>query len=91
MTGDLPAAAARLLATLPVRTHYQAQHQARPDERTTRGYIIRRTDQRGPAGIPRPVRVDGRTYPSITVAKTKLHISPKRLYHWLDTGRAVYI
>jgi hypothetical protein len=92
-------AAFRLASTLPSRIHEQHsradgsgryQDKGMPVNRITRGYILRLPHQKGPAGIPRPVRVGKHVYSSITEAKTKLKISPKKLYHWLDIGQATY-
>ena len=90
MRDDLPAPAFRLLTALPVTTHVNERAIARPGPQH-RGYTKRDPDKRGPAGIPRPVQVGRRTFPSITEAKTRLRISPKRLYAMLDSGEAQYV
>lgn len=88
MTGDIPAAALRLLSSLPVRTHerYSPETRAR-----LRAYHKRTPDQRGDGTQARPLRYKGRTFKSITEAKTQLHMSPKTLYALLDSGLAVYL
>ena len=89
MKDDLHEAALRLSIALPVHTHLRAErHRSGPQNR---GYIKRAPDKRGPAGIPRPIRVGRRTFESITKAKVALGVSPKTLYGWLDTGKARYV
>ena len=90
MKGDLPAPAFRLLTELPVTTHLNERQVARSGPQH-RGYTKRAPDKRGPAGLSRPVQVGRRTFQSITEAKTRLRISPKRLYEMLDSGEARYI
>ena len=89
MRPDLEAAL-RLAGSCTVTTH------RRPTTEELRGkdtheYRKRGLRERGRAGISRPIRVAGHTYPSITAAKTALHVSPITLYEMLDRGEARYV
>lgn len=49
--------------------------------------------KRIPNGAPRSraVRVDGKHYSSVTLAKMALNVSSHQLYEWLRSGRATYV
>lgn len=96
MRGDLPAAALRLCAALPVRTvehkprvplsrqlaHYYAKKERRPRVVTGRG--------RGGLNN-KPFVCEGRRFNGIKDAAEKLHRSPHTIRAWLDSGKARYI
>ena len=89
--GDIPEVALRLARDFPVTTHRRPTPEELRGKDTGVDYRHRGLRRRGPAGTPRPVRVAGHTYPSITAAKTALRVSPVTLYEMLDRGEARYV
>ena len=92
MRPDLEAAL-RLASSCTVTTHRRPTPEELKELRgkDTQEYRQRGLRKRGRAGISRPIRVAGHTYPSITAAKTALHVSPITLYEMLDRGEARYV
>ena len=91
MRGDIPDVALRLARAFPVTTHRRPTPEELRGKATGVEYRHRGLRRRGLAGTPRPIRVAGHTYPSITAAKTALHVSPITLYEMLDRGEARYV
>jgi len=90
MRPDLEAAL-RLAGSCTVTTHRRPTPEELRGKATGVEYRHRGLRRRGLAGTPRPIRVAGHTYPSITAAKTALHVSPVTLYEMLDKGEAKYV
>lgn len=98
MKGDLPAAAYRLLAALPVRTHEARipSRQLAPQQRPGFAKSHKRKAGRpltvvfGKGGKARPVRIDGVQYESATDAAGMLRKSTRTIYEWLRSGQARY-
>lgn len=99
MKSDLPAAALRLMASCPVRTHEQVvpvrskvglkpgQAPAHKQARNRSRPAARPGAGRGGANA-RAIFVAGTRYPSIKAAAAALKMGNTRLYMWLDSGRA---
>ena len=93
MKDDVPAAAVRLCASLPVTTHTQPC----PGER--RGENMRRRNYRltQQPGIGRGnnqgkrVAIDGREFRNVKAVKQHFHISSRTFYDWIDRRKARYL
>ena len=84
MKGDIPEAAFRLMQSLPVREHHAPQ----PQEPN---YYRKRVDVKPHDSRPKPIKVRGKVYSSITEARRVLRVATTTIHTWLDTGRAEYV
>ena len=91
MIDALQRAHARMLATLPVHTHRRMS----PEERTKRSGDTRtRTKQASITvknGLPRPVILDGKRYPSLKEAARKLRVTDTCVAKRILRGRGAYL
>ena len=95
MKADPPAAALRLMAALPCRTHYaptRAELLSQAERDNARVRSIAREyktvgNRNGPKG--REVRIGGRPYASMNEAIRALRISNTTFYRMLADGRAL--
>lgn len=85
MRGDIPQAAFRLLSALPVRTHLTPEV---PVYKMPK----RRLCSDGKAwNAKRKVRVKGRVFDSMKLARKTLHMGEERLMKMLTSGEAQYV
>jgi len=70
----------RLQQQLTVRTHRQPPPAPAPK---TSAVPVNRDARR--------VRINGRTYGSITAACRRYSCSPRRIYDWIESGRAQFV
>jgi hypothetical protein len=84
MSPRIRAAHEALLQKLPVRTHYQRPQLPLQSPIEARGL---RTPT---AGVARPLVVDGVQYASVSEAMRSLGVGQRRIYIWIDEGRAAY-
>ena len=84
----------RLMATLPVRTHERKPEPSAGGARqmlpgaTKRGLPLTYV---GKGGIPRPIRFQNTTYPSVSDAARKRHVALRTIYDALRAGTAHYV
>lgn len=98
MKSDPPAAALRLLQSLPVRTHAARLPERRLAPQQRPGYtkpLAHKAGREitvvyGKGGKARPVRIGGIEYLSVTDAAQKLHRANRTIYAWLGSGEAEY-
>jgi hypothetical protein len=84
MRGDIPEAALRLAARLPVRTNLQKEPDARKLGRAyAPGDGIFHSGKR--------VRIGDKVYPSITEARTERRCSSQSIYRLIREGSAEYV
>lgn len=84
MRGDIPQAAFRLLASLPVRTHLTPEIPVykMPKRRRVDGSVW---------NAKRKVCVKGRVFDSMKLARKTLHMGEERLMKMLASGEAQYV
>lgn len=89
MRDDLPEAAVRLAARLPVVTHIRPESVQKSTMSMRRRRLIDGID--GEFLQAKPLKIRGQKYASIAAARIALKISTQTVYKWIDEGKAQYI
>ena len=88
MRGDIPEAALRLCAVLPVRTHQRKESVAASTMSMRRRRVIDGID--GEFVQAKPVKIRGKTYRTIAEARSALKVSTQTIHKWLSEGMAEF-
>ncbi len=86
MRDDLPEPAVRLLASLPVTTHTRPESIQRSTLSMRRRRVIDGID--GEFVQAKPVKIRGKKYGSIAMARAALKVSTQTIHKWLEEGTA---